>query len=78
MSSSEIKIFKISGKYIKNHQRFTFTKYVRALSEDNALEKVLTLVTASNVLRRKVAITEKKVISLEECPDLYVRGLTNI
>ncbi|MHA1563100.1 MAG: hypothetical protein ACTSPA_13365 [Promethearchaeota archaeon] len=38
--STEIQIYKISGKYLKRFQKFQFTKFVRATNEENALEKV--------------------------------------
>ncbi|UYP44881.1 50S ribosomal protein L18Ae [Candidatus Lokiarchaeum ossiferum] len=78
MPETEVKIYKISGKYVMKHQKFSFTKHVRALSEDNAMEKVLSTVTASKILRRKITITECKVISAEECDDLYIKTLATM
>ena len=78
MSASEVKIYKISGKYVKLHQRFQFTKYVRALDPEDALEKVLCLVTSQHILRRKIKIIENKEITVEECPDLYIQELVKM
>ena len=36
---SEIKIYRIIGTYKKKHKKYLFRKEVRALSEENALEK---------------------------------------
>ncbi len=75
MPEEEIKIYRISGNYVKFHQHFTFTKYVRALTEEQAVEKVLCEVTSEKVLRRKVKLTETKIVSVDECPDLFIHQL---
>ena len=76
--ATEIQIYKISGKYIKRFQKFQFTKFVRATNEQNALEKVLSVVTSVRLLRRKIKITEIKIVSIEECDDLFIRSLSKI
>ncbi|MHA1584067.1 MAG: 50S ribosomal protein L18Ae [Promethearchaeota archaeon] len=76
--TDEIKIFKISGNYVKKHQKFNFTKYIRALTAENALDKALSIVTSQKILRRKISITENKPIKLDECPDLYVHELSKL
>ena len=76
--STEIQIYKISGKYVKRFQKFQFTKFVRATNEENALEKVLSVVTSVRLLRRKITITEIKTVSIEECDDLFIRSLSQI
>ena len=76
--ATEIQIYKISGKYSKKFQKFQFTKFVRATNEQNALEKVYSLVTSVNLLRRKIKITEIKTVSIEECDDLFIRSLSQI
>jgi large subunit ribosomal protein LX len=78
MTESEVKIFRIKGKYVKNHQKFTFKKYVRALKMEDAMEKVISQVTSSRILRRKLVITEKKIVSLDECEDLYIKALAQL
>ncbi|MCF2140139.1 MAG: 50S ribosomal protein L18a [Candidatus Lokiarchaeota archaeon] len=78
MANSEVKIYKITGKYVKKHQKFKFTKYVRALTPENALDKVLGAITSQRILRRKIEIVENTEVSLDECPDLYIRGLANL
>ncbi|MHA1744440.1 MAG: 50S ribosomal protein L18Ae [Promethearchaeota archaeon] len=75
MAKNEIKIYKISGKYVKRHQKFSFTKYARALNPEDALEKILSNVTSQNLLRRKITITENVVVKPEEA-DLYSRELS--
>ena len=72
----EIKIFRIIGTYRKKHKKYLFRKEVRALSEENALEKVLSRVTSIGILRRQINVQEIKEISLEECKDYLIRELS--
>ncbi len=75
---TEVKIFKVSGRYVKKHQKFSFTKFARALKEEDAMEKVYSIVTASKILRRKITITECKEVPVNECDDLYIKALANM
>ena len=74
--SKSIKIYRIVGTYKKKHKKYLFRKEVRALSEENALEKVLSRVTSIGILRRQINIQEIKEISLEECTDYLIRELS--
>jgi len=74
--SVEIKIYRIIGTYKKKHKKYLFRKEVRAMNEENALEKVLSRVTSIGILRRQINIREIKEISLEECTDYLVRELS--
>ncbi len=76
--TDEIKIYKISGKYYHHHQHFVFTKYIRALKEPDAQEIVISTISSQGVFRRKIHLTESKVISLDECPDLYIHELADL
>ncbi len=73
---SEIKIYRIIGNYIKNHKKYLFRKEVRALKEEDALEKVLCKITSIGILRRQITIQEIKEISLEESQDYLIRELS--
>jgi len=73
---SEIKIYRIIGNYRKKHKKYLFRKEVRALSEENALEKALTRITSIGILRRQINIQEIKEISPEECQDYLIRELS--
>lgn len=75
---NEVKIFRISGKYVKKRQYFSFTKYVRALKIEDAMEKVLSEITSIRLFRRKIQITEKKEVKPEDCTDQYVLSLNNL
>ena len=76
--TDEVKIYKISGNYVKNFQKFNFSRHTRALKEEDALENVLSVITSSKILRRKVNITEIVVVPPEECTDLYMRQLAEL
>lgn len=74
--SSEIKIFRIQGTYIKYHKKYLFRKEVRALKKEDALEKALSQITSIGLLRRQIKIQEIKEISIDECHDYLIRDLS--
>ena len=74
--SSEIKIFRIQGTYAKNHKKYLFRKEIRALKQEDALEKALSQITSIGLLRRQIRIQEIKEISSEECQDYLIRELS--
>ncbi|MFX1455350.1 MAG: 50S ribosomal protein L18Ae [Promethearchaeota archaeon] len=73
---SEIKIYRIIGNYRKNFKNYLFRKEVRALREEDALEKVLSQITSIGIYRRQIKIQEIKEITLEESQDYLIRDLS--
>ena len=73
---SEIKIYRIIGTYYKNHRKYLFRKEVRALKEEDALEKALSQITSIGIYRRQIKIEEIKEITAEECQDYLIRELS--
>jgi len=73
---SEIKIYRIIGTYNKDHRKYLFRKEVRALKEQDALEKALSQITSIGIYRRQIKIQEIKEISPEECQDYLIRELS--
>lgn len=73
---SEIKIYRIIGNYKKDFKKYLFRKEVRALKEEDALEKVLTQITSIGIFRRQINIQEIKEITLEEAQDYLIRELS--
>ena len=73
---SEIKIFRIIGTYTKQYKKYLFRKEVRALKEEDALEKAISQITSIGIYRRQIKIKEIKEISLEECQDYLIRELS--
>ena len=75
--SSEIKIFRIVGTYYKNHKKYLFRKEVRALKQEDALEKALSQITSIGIYRRQISIERIEVISPQECEDYLIRDLSH-
>ena len=73
---SEIKIYRIVGTYNKNYRKYLFRKEVRAMKEEDALEKALTQITSIGILRRQIKIKEIREISAEEARDYLIRELS--
>ncbi len=73
---SEVKIFRISGFYTKSRVKYLFRKDVRAIKEEDALEKVLTLITSTGLLRRHIKIEKVEVIKPEETSDMLLREIS--
>ncbi len=75
---SEVKIFRISGFYTRNRVKYLFRKDVRAIKEEDALEKVLSLITSTSLLRRQIKIEKIEVIKPEETSDMLLREISTI
>ena len=73
---SEIKIYRIVGTYYKKHKKYLFSKEVRAMKEEDALEKVLSQISSIGLYRRQITIKEIKEITAEECKDYLIRELS--
>ena len=73
---SEIKIYRIVGNYKKKFKKYLFRKEVRALKEEDALEKVLSQITSIGIFRRQINIQEIKEITLAESQDYLIRELS--
>lgn len=73
---SEIKIYRVTGTYKLNYKKYLFNKEVRAMTQENALEKVMSQITSIGIMRRQIKLEEIKVISPEECEDFLVRELS--
>ena len=61
---------------IKKFRKYLFRKEVRALKEEDALEKALSQITSIGILRRQINIKEIKVITPEECQDYLIKELS--
>ena len=64
------------GTYKKNHKKYLFRKEVRALKQEDALEKALSQITSIGIYRRQINIKEIKEITLEEIQDYLIRDLS--
>jgi len=74
---SEIKIFRVSGKITKPNWQTTFQKEVRALKQEEAVDRVYKEVGSKHRAKRfQIKILKVEEISLEEVTDLTVKKLT--
>ncbi len=73
---SEIKIYRIIGNYRKNFKKYLFRKEVRALKEEDAIEKVLSQITSIGIYRRQINIQDIREITFEESQDYLIRELS--
>lgn len=83
MKMSEIKIYRVEGIMLISHDKFPtwqkFTKEVRALNEQQAIEYVYSVLGSNHKLRRKhIKITSVKEISLEEVRDRRIAALAKL
>ena len=74
--SKEIKIFRITGTYWKGHKKYLFRKEIRALKQEDALEKALSQITSIGLFRRQINIQEINEITREECEDYLIKELS--
>ena len=74
---SEIKIYRITGNYRKKFKKYLFRKEVRALKEEDALEKVLSQITSIGIFRRQINIQEINEITSEEAQDYLIKELSD-
>ena len=73
---SEIKIYRIVGLYSKDHKKYKFSKEIRAMKQEDALEKALSQITSIGIMRRQIQIQEIKEIKPDEVQDYLIRELS--
>ncbi len=79
----EVKFYLVEGRMLLNSDRnptwWKFRKYVRALKEDHALEKVLSELGSNHKVKRHHIIVERIVeVSPEEIEDRRIRMLAEV
>ncbi len=80
---SEVKIFRVEGYMLISHDKYPtwqkFSKEVRALTKEQAIEYVYSVLGSNHKLRRKhIKITSVKEISLDEVRDRKIAALAMI
>ena len=79
MTASEVKIFRVIGEYRKNLMKIRFSKEVRALKQEDALEIVFSEIGSNHkVKRRNIKILEIKEIRPEEVKSPLIKGLLGL
>ena len=73
----EVKIFRVEGAIKKPRSFMPFSKDVRALKEEDAIEKVYADLGSQHRAKRfQVKIASIKEVSLEETEDTVIRELS--
>jgi large subunit ribosomal protein LX len=73
----EVKIFRVEGEILSPNYRTTFSKDVRALRPEHAVEKVyMELGSQHKVKRVHMKLHSIKEITVEETEDLLIRDLS--
>ena len=74
---SEVKVFRVSGKINKPNLQTEFSKEIRAIKPEDAVEKVYTLIGSKHRVRRyQMSISKVEEIGLDEIQDITVKKLT--
>ena len=74
---SEVKVYRVSGKISKPNMRTEFSKEIRAVKPEDAVEKVYTLIGSKHRVRRfQMSISKVEEIGVDEIKNLIVRKLT--
>ncbi len=73
----EVKIFRVEGTVTKPGYVMPFSKDVRALKKDNAVEKIYTDLGSQHKAKRfHIKISSVKEVSLEDTKDVVIRELS--
>ena len=83
MAGGEVKVFRVEGEMLIAHDRYPewrkFTKYVRALKPEHAVERVYSELGSRHKLRRKhIRVLRVEEVPLEEVDDLYIIRLSGL
>ncbi len=74
---SEVKVFRITGEIVKPNLKTTFKKEIRALSPENAKEKIYTDIGSKHRVKRyHIRIQKIEEVSSEEIENPLIRRLT--
>ena len=72
---TKVKVFRVEGEYVKDHQKYVFRKEKRALTEEEALELVLSEITGIGIYRRKIRNIVVKELKKNEIRDPLISQL---
>lgn len=73
---SEVKIFRVTGKIDKPNWKTSFSKEVRALKPEHAVERIYKELGSKHRAKRfQIKILKVEEISLEEVTDLTIKKL---
>ena len=66
---SSVKTYHIRGEFKKKKKKITFCKYVRAVSIEDALEQIYSVVGSKHRVKRNLILIDKKNIKEITDPD---------
>lgn len=74
---TEVKVFRVTGKIKKPNFQTDFSKEVRALKPEDAVEKIYMLLGSKHRVKRfQMSISKVEEIKPEEIQDIIVKKLT--
>ena len=74
---SEVKVYRVSGKISKPNLKTEFSKEIRAIKPEDAVEQVYTLIGSKHRVKRfQMSISKVEEIGLDQVEDLIIRKLT--
>ena len=74
---TEVKVFRVTGKVKKPNFQTDFSKEVRALKPEDAVEKIYMLLGSKHRVKRfQMSISKVEEIKPEEIQDIIVKKLT--
>ncbi len=75
---SEVKIFRVSGEINKPNYKTTFKKEIRALKNEDALDRVYKEIGSKHKVKRfQIRILKIEQITLEEVSDPVIRKMSS-
>ncbi len=75
---SEVKIFRVSGEINKPNYKTTFKKEIRALKDEDALDRVYKEIGSKHKVKRfQIRILKIEQITLEEVSDPVIRKMSS-
>ena len=72
---TKVKVFRVEGEYIKDHQKFVFRKEKRAITKEDAIELVLSEITSIGIYRRQIHKLTAKELKKNEIRDPLIQQL---
>ena len=72
---TKVKVFRVEGEYVKDHQKYVFRKEKRAITKEDAIELALTEITSIGVYRRQISKIEAKELKKNEVRDPLIQQL---
>jgi len=74
-----VQIYRLEGTFLRNKRKYRFSQEIRAITEDDAREKLYSLLGSFHRVRRPdIIIKNIDIIAPEESDKLLIRKLSGI